>query len=305
MHPNDDYAESTRGAAGRRGWLREPVLHFLLIGALLVLASWLWAPREADSDIVIDEPRVERLAQLYALQTGSPPTPAERARLIEDYIRDEAMYREARWLRLDEGDELVRRRLVQKMDFLIASSEEAAAPSEEQLRRFHREHAAQFTAPARVTLLQVFFSPDTRGNEGAREAAALMLAQHGESNPAVPAADRPPLPSRIDNATLEELKLAFGDRPMLQALMDAPVGRWLGPLESGYGWHLLRVIERTPAATWSFEQARADVEAAWLRQARARAAEERVAQLMKKYRVVYTGQAQSTPAEKSIERTDP
>lgn len=271
-----------------RRWLHEPVLHFLFIGGLLVLVSRVFPPAGADQEIVVDAQRIERLSQLYSLQTGALPTSAERKYLIDDFVRDETLYREARRLQLDEGDELVRRRLVQKMEFLIASDMELETPSEEALRGFYREHAAQFTAPMRVSFLHVFFSPDSRGRAGARETALATLNAHGAANAEIPAGDRPPLPARFEQVTREDLQRIFGSRPIVQALVETPTGKWTGPVESGLGWHLVRVIERSPAAALSFEQVRGDVEAAWMRQARAQGEQKRMEALRQQYRLVLT-----------------
>lgn len=278
-------SSSTAGSRMSR-WLREPLLQFLILGGLLSLVSRLVAHDEARTRIVVDAPRVERLAQLYALQTGGAPTPAQREQLVQGFVRDEMLVREARRLQLDDGDELVRRRLVQKMEFLLASSAEVAPPGEGALRRFHRDHAARFASPARVSFVHVFFSPDGRGAEGARAAASAALARHGASDPEPPVGDRAPLPTRFERATPEELQLAFGQRPILPALLQAPPGRWVGPLESGLGWHLVRVTERQPAASPAYEQVRGDVEAAWRREAQQQAERERLATLARGYRVV-------------------
>lgn len=277
----------------------------MLLGGALVLAAQIWGPDESERKIVVDAQRVERLAQLYALQTGAPPTEAERARLVADFVRDEALYREARWLGLDDGDELVRRRMVQKMEFLMASADEPATPDEGELRRFHQEHADEFVAPARLTLVHVYFSPDGRGREAAFQAATAALSRQGEADPGLPAGDRSPVPSRFENVTLEELRLAFGDRPIVPGLAAATPGRWTGPLESGFGWHLVRVIEQTPAQAMSFDQARDQVTDAWLRAARAQSEQKRLTALTQKYPVVYSSRPELLPEQEFNERVGP
>ena len=296
--PRDVHEQSSsrpsRLPQGARALLREPLLHFLLLGALLYGAARVFAPAAADSTIVIDAARVERLASLYQLQTGTPASATERERLVQDFVRDEVLVREARKLGLDEGDELVRRRMVQKMEFLNASVTDLAQPTDSQLREFHRAHAAQFTAPARLSFSQVFFSPDVRGPDAARDAAreaaheATRAAQAADpSNSAdTPRGDRSPVATRFENVTREQVQLAFGQRPIVEALLQAPLDQWMGPVESGFGWHLVRVSQRAEPTPLSFEQAREAVAAAWQRQARQQAEGARLADAMRKYAVV-------------------
>jgi hypothetical protein len=282
-------SKGTRFSTAHR-WLREPLLHFLLLGAVLYAASRGFAPTHGDLEIVIDSARVNRLSQLYEMQTGAAPSSEQRDRLVEDFVRDEVLYREARKLGLGEGDELVRRRLVQKMAFLQASVK-PVEPTESQLRAFHKEHAAQFAAPSRLSFVHVYFSPDGRGSDAARAAAEIVLRRHISANGAMPSGDRPPVPGRFENATPDDLRLAFGQRPIVEALMQALPGEWVGPLESGYGWHLVRVTARTQPVPVALEDARDTVRAAWQREARLEAERARDAELLRRYHVVRTDQA--------------
>lgn len=272
--------------ARSRGWMREPLAHFLILGMLLFLASRLVTPDTGETEIVIDSARVERLSELFRLQTGMPPDAAEQERLIQDYIRDEVLFREARKLHLDDGDELVRRRLVQKMAFLVASSAEVPLPDTETLREYYELHAARFSSSPRTSFQQVYFSPDARGVEGARQAAIDTLARHGAANSKAPTGDRAPLPGRFDQVTRAEMQLALGQKPIVDALLESPVGIWSGPVESGYGWHLIRVDKRSPAILLHFDDVREEVEAAWLSDARQRAEQERLTTLTEHYQVI-------------------
>ncbi len=292
-HPTIEPHE-LRMPAGRAGrWLREPLLHFMLLGGLLYAASRVFAPSAADAQIQIDAARVERLSRLYQLQTGTAPTDAQRERLIADFVRDEVLYREARKLGLDEGDEMVRRRLVQKMEFLQSNIANLDEPSETQLRAFHREHEAQFTEPARLSFSHVYFSPDGRGPAAARDAAAAALTAQIASGADMARGDRAPVASHFDKVGRDEVQLTFGQRPIVDALMQAPPDQWIGPVESGYGWHLVRVTEREDPVPTSFEQAKAAVTAAWQREARQQAERTRLAALMRQYTVIRNDQSVS------------
>ena len=288
----------SRKPAGRAGrWLREPLLHFMLLGGLLYAASRVFAPGATDMHIQVDAARVERLAKLYQLQTGAAPTSAQREQLIADFVRDEVLYREARKLGLDKGDEMVRRRFVQKMEFLQSNIANLEEPSEAQLRAFHREHAARFIEPARLSFTHVYFSPDGRSPGAARALAAAARATYLTSGADMARGDRAPVASHFDNVGRDEVQLTFGHSPIVEALMQAQPGQWVGPVESGYGWHLVRVTERENPVPISFEQAKAAVTEAWQREAGEQAERTRLAALMRQYTVIRNDQGISrTPS---------
>ena len=276
-------AEMAATVSTKARWLREPLLHFLLLGALLYGATRLFAASPSDVEIVIDAPRVARLAKLYELQTGTTPDAAQRERLVQSFLREEMVYREARKHGLDEGDEMVRRRLVQKMEFLQAAAS-TTEPSDNELRALLAADPGRFAAPARVTFEHRYFSPDKLGSGGARDAAraALATTEGGSS----PAGNPSPLLLHIAAQTREEVALAFGQRPIVDAVFSATPGVWAGPVESGFGWHLIRVIEVSPAAPSSFEQARPALLEAWRQEARRREDAAWIAGLQRHYRVV-------------------
>ncbi|RPH44925.1 MAG: peptidyl-prolyl cis-trans isomerase [Burkholderiales bacterium] len=257
-------------ASPPRALLREPLLQFLLLGALLFAAERLVAAPAA-MPVVVDAARVERLAALHRLQTGAAPDAAERERLVEGYVREELLYREARRLGLDEGDELVRRRLVQKMGFLNTDATTAAVPDEAALRAFHIERPAAFVLPSRASFEQLYFGPDRRGQQGAREAASAALAAlRGGRPPASIVSDRLPVPVATSLRSRQDLIVDFGEQPVVDAVAGAPPGAWIGPVASGFGWHVLRVTERTEGGPSRFEDVETAVRDAWLRDARDR-----------------------------------
>ena len=142
----------------------------------------------------------------------------------------------------------------------------------------------RFAAPARVTFEHRYFSPDKLGSGGARDAARAALAT--TEGGAGPAGSPSPLQSHIAAQSREEVALAFGQRPIVDAVFSATPGVWAGPVESGFGWHLIRVIEVSPAAPPSFEQARPALLEAWRQEARRREDAAWIAGLQRHYRVV-------------------
>jgi hypothetical protein len=249
-----------------RRLLREPLLHFLLIGvALFMLYGALNRGRsEAPRDIVISETRVEALAESFATVWMRPPTSEEIKGLIEDYIAEEIYYREATAMGLDQDDTVIRRRLRQKMEFISEDAATAAEPTDAELRAYLAAHPEKFLAPAELTFVQVYFSTDKRGDT-ARPAAEQLLAElQAGRGPAIlsDAGDPTLLPGDMQSASPQAIANTFGSEFAAQ-ILEAPVGQWTGPLQSGFGLHLVRVDDRKSDAMPAFEQIRPLVLREW------------------------------------------
>jgi len=159
--------------------IREPLVHFLAIGALLFLAYSLMNPDAGGDDerlIIVDDAVVERLEQGFTRQWRRPPDENELSGLIQEHLREEILYREALAMGLDQDDTIIRRRLAQKMEFLAEDLATAVAPTEEELRAFYAERSDEFAEPARLSFTHVFLNPDKRGASTATD-AELMLAE--------------------------------------------------------------------------------------------------------------------------------
>lgn len=278
---------------GRRGFsgrlLREPLLHFLVIGTLLTGAvHLLQTPTSRAREIAVTPALVERLSTLYRLQTGALPDEDRREWLVKSYIREEMLFREAKSLRLDEGDELVRRRLVQKIEFLQSDTAIPSDPGDAVLRAFHQSNPQRFVAPASVDFSHIFFSPDKRGPAGAREAATRALAALGQGADPSTLGDRFPLQPAFTNVTQADLSRVFGPKPIASVPFAREPGLWSGPVESGYGWHLIRVTALTPARPMAYDEAEELVRTAWKAEQLDRFEATRMEELARLYTVVRT-----------------
>jgi hypothetical protein len=253
-------------------------VQFLAIGAaIFALAHLVQHSAERSRErIVVDNALIRRLAQLYQVQTGLRAGPDEVNSLVSSYIHEEALYREALKLGLDQDDEIIRRRLVQKMEFLNSDLTPGAVPTDSELHRYFVVHASEFAVPATVSFTHLYFSADHRGEEGARLAAAAALQALSPQQRAARGAAGDPFPLQSSYAELSEVELAqiFGDTPLVAALFTVPEGRWCGPFRSGYGWHLVFVTRRVPLREATFEGVKAQVLSA-VEEARRRLAQER------------------------------
>jgi len=276
-----------------KGLAREPLVHFLLLGACL-FALWEWrgadraaAPRD---EIVITPGQIERLAAGWQGTWQRPPTPREMDGLIEDRIREEVLAREAVALGLDRDDTIILRRLRQKMEFLSENLGAGAEPTEAELQAHLDAHPEAFRVGARVTFVQVYLNRDRRGEAVASDAERLLASlAHGGTDTDLDALGDPSLlPGRVERATPEEIEAVFGADFASQVTALAP-GSWAGPLPSAYGLHLVSVAERVEGRAPSLAESRAAVRVDLLAARRREANEAHYRSLRARYRVVVEG----------------
>ena len=265
---------------------REPLTHFLLIGALLF--GGLTAAKSLRRPVVrLEAQDLNQLATYWEAQMQRPPSKAELAGIIGERIDEELLAREALRLGLDKGDMIVRRRLAQKMAFATDDVAQAAEPDEATLHAYYARTADRYAAAARVGFQQVFFSGD-RPHGGAAKAAGQALERAEEDGRADPTGDPFLFPLAYDDVGLQDLLRDYG-AAFVKALETAPVGTWQGPVLSPYGWHIVKVTQRRQAAATAFEAVRDQVRDAWLADRRGQANAAFLHSLRKRYRVVVAG----------------
>ena len=226
--------------------LKDPLVHFLLIGAALFGASaWRGEMIRAGRErITITAEQVSKARDTAALAQGRELSPAESNDLVESMVREEVLYREALTLGLDKNDDEVRRRLVEKMNYLTQDLADPASGPDE-LRAFYTASPELFTIPPLVSFDQVFFSPNERGDRLEPDVAAgLAVLRAGK--PPDQVGDHTPLRAAYDAAPRDQIRVLFGDQ-MADALFTAPPGDWAGPYRSDFGVHLVRLRSRTKA----------------------------------------------------------
>lgn len=238
-------------------WTREPLVHFLLAGAL-IYALFAWRGEEADPasrSITVDRAQQAQLVLVFERTMGRAPTDAELDAQIERFVRDEVLYREALRLGLDQGDAVVRRRMAQKMDMLASARAEAAQPSETELRDWYRRHRGKFAQDASYAFDQLWFD-----SEAAAQAARTLLPGAAGWQELGQPISLPPSVSAMPEA---EVRDRFGIQFAQGLERLEPGERWQGPIPSGLGWHLVRLERRDAGSTPPFEDVRAAVENDW------------------------------------------
>ena len=252
---------SGRGAHGRRRLgklLREPLLHFLVLGLAVFLGRDQLGGTPERHRIRVGPDDVRRLASGYEWQFGRPPTAGELDQLVERHVEEEILYREGVALGLDRDDEIVRRRIAQKLLFLQEDAALVPEPDDATLRAFRARHAARYREPARATFRHLYFSPDRGGTRAAqaRAAAAAAALPDAADRPAAEDGDLFPGRDRYAAVDAAGVSRAFGDSELARKLFDLPPRRWNGPLRSGYGWHLVYVETIDPARARPFAEVR-------------------------------------------------
>ncbi len=276
-------------------WLRraarEPLLHFVLLGTAIFAISEGVEHFTTQYRVAVGPERIERLKQTYEQQFGTQPTPTQLKTLVDGYIKEEIEYRESLALGLDRDDEIVRRRLVQKYEFLQQDLQLLDDPAPADLRAYYNAHVADYTDPARRSFTAVYFSPDVAGEDDAhrRAEAALPRLRAARAARAPEAGDAFPGPSDVTDLTAGDADRLFGSSDLSREIFTAPVGQWVGPYRSGFGWHLLRVTAAAPARPQPFEAVQARVLDDWHNQQHATLNAQTFATLKHKYNVVVTG----------------
>ena len=176
------------------------------------------------------------------------------------------LYREALALGLDKDDTIVRRQLARKMEFLAEDVSKLEEPKPGELRAWYDQHKARFALPPRASFRHVYFSPDRRGANAARDAEAALekLAGQPIDAPRAAAAGDPFMfQSYYGDRGFDVVAREFGP-PFARALMATKQGAWIGPIQSGYGWHLVFIESVTPERVPDFDEIEPDVKAAWI-----------------------------------------
>jgi hypothetical protein len=272
--------------------LHEPLLHFLLIGAALFGIYSLTQsgrPGTAPSkEIRLSLDEIAQLTLLYQSQWRRPPTPQELERMVENKVQQEILYREALAMGLDRGDEIVKRRMAQKMQFLAEDVAAAREPTADELRSWFEKNSARFAQPPRLSFRHLYFSPDRRGARARADAAnalAKLAGQPQDAKLAALLADPFMFQEHYRDRAPEFLGKEFGPKFALAVAKFAP-GSWQGPVESGFGWHLVFVDTLIPGRVPAFEEVEGDVKAAWLSEQKALAWEKAYKDMRAKYTVL-------------------
>jgi hypothetical protein len=247
--------------------LKEPLLHFLLLGAGLFIAYGLWSKpgsNAAPGQIVVTVGQIEHLQAGFARTWQRPPTDPELKGLIDDWVREEIATREAMALGLDKDDTVIRRRLRQKLEFVSEDIAAQTEPTDADLNAYLQAHPESFRVEPRFTFSQVYLNPEKHGEHLAHDAAQLLaqLKQAGGEADISTLGDSLLLEQTFQSVPISEVGKQFGEQ-FAAGLAELSPGQWQGPIESGYGVHLVLVSERTEGRLPALAEVRDVVRREW------------------------------------------
>ena len=270
-------------------WLREPLLHFLLLGAVL-FAAYAYTQRgrggvESSKQIAVSLDDLRTMDMYFESQWHRQPTPAEFQAMVEDKVREEVLYREALAMGLDKDDTIVKRRMAQKMQFLAEDVAAAHEPSTAELKAWFEKNNTKFALPSRYSFRHLYFSPDKRGQNAQADAAMALPKVAGQpenSTLALSLGDRFMFQDYYGDRTPDAIAKEFGPQ-FAVALEKLKPGSWQGPIESGYGWHLVYIDTVIPGRIPAFEEMEPDIKTAWLAEQKQQAWQKAYADMRAKY----------------------
>jgi len=241
----------------RPGWTGEPLVHFLIAGAV-IFAFFAWRGEEVDPasrTISVDREQQAQIALGFERMMQRPPTDAELDSQIERYVRDEVLYREALRLGLDRDDAVVRRRLAQKMDMLASAQAETEQPSAKVLLAWYDAHPERFADETRYTFDQLWFDSEVAARSAmGKVRSAKDWRRLGQAIS---------LPPSLTGEARDEVLARFGEQFLTAIDLLEPGEQWQGPVRSGFGWHLVHLRAREPGKPRPFAEIANTVENDW------------------------------------------
>jgi hypothetical protein len=277
---------------------REPLVHFLLLSAGILAVYGLLNRGEigASDRIVITAPTIEQLASVFAKTWQRPPSRDELKALIDEYVKEEIYYREARKIGLDIGDTVIRRRLRQKFEFLTAASVDDLTPTDADLETYLQAHLEDFETEAMLAFEQIFLNPQIRGERLAKDAASILeTLLTGPVADTSMLGDATTLPSELHVTSKSSIASMFG-AAFADAVDKLPQQRWAGPVKSEFGLHLVRVSKREAGRRPVLDEVRAEVRRDWTNLQRRLREDQRLKDLLTKYPVeIEAGAQESKP----------
>ena len=261
--------------------VREPLLHFLIAGAVIFAVFSNLPPDAGERRIALDEPSLTRLVERYVETYHRAPSPQELEGLIADTVKDQVYYREAQRLGLDRDDEIVIRRMRGKMQALATSEAETKQPSDGELQAMLDRDPAHYATDVVTSFDQVWLGPDAPATRAAAAGAVRRLTAG-----AAPASvgQMVALPLHLERASTSDVSAQLGDE-FAAALRDLPQGRWTGPIGSGLGLHVVKVSARTVPTRPTLAKVRQRVENDWRAGLIARAEDQAYARMLAGYQV--------------------
>lgn len=266
--------------------LLNPLLQFFVAG-LVIFGLYAWrgeASQEGGQDqIVITQAEQRNLFSLFEKTWRRPPNADEKKGLVEERLQQELLYREALALGLDKDDVVIRRRLAQKIEFIVDDMAAGRSPTDEELSEFLRQNHERYATEPTVAFQQVFLSAERRGPALVEDANRMLRELQAGADP-LSFGDPTVLPQSMRASQLSSVERVFG-KEFSAALAEAPTGSWAGPVQSTFGAHLVQILEKQGGQAATLDTARAQLERDWREAERQRARDAYIRTLKEKYSI--------------------
>ncbi len=285
---------------------KEPLLHFLIIGALIFVLFSIVNKDEikiSENKIVVSTGDIERLSENWSKKWNRPPTKTELRGLVESYIKEEVYYREALALGLDQDDTVLRRRLMQKMEFLSNDLAELNQPDATTLNEYFLDNQERYQQPARISFTHIYFSLDRRGAKVLEDAKGVLAGLNALRAPEL--GDSFMMEYDFVQETPFEVERLFG-KGFAEQLFKSELNAWQGPIESGYGLHLVRIHEKIDSRMPELASVIDKVHTDWMFEHRQKMNKEIYERFKKRYEIVVeerkreSGVAEATVSDRKL-----
>ncbi len=264
----------------------EPIFHFLLLGGLLVIIHNLWGSYQGElgRTIIVSSAELDRLSKAWSSTSGREPSAKDRDYIIDQYVKEEVLVREAQRLGLEDEDVIIRRRMAQKMDFIISADAQVENPSDDILRAYHADNKDKFTSNERRSFNHVYLSPERHGDGLERKAQEVLAALksgvewQGLGDPFIQKRSYAVVPK-------VEVSRLFGPE-FSTAIFALESGQWSAPIGSAFGLHIVRIEGVDTPVQADFKAVRPQVLEAWTADQQLSRKAEKVNELRSSYRII-------------------
>jgi hypothetical protein len=277
-----------------RKLLKEPIVHFLFIGMLIFMISAIFSKEEKNIDNIIEVSKgdVESMLLRWYMQLNRMPSEDELQTFLYEHIREEILFREARAMGLEQNDVIIKRRMVQKIEFLTNDLLDPPPSTNEEIKEYFDEHLESFVIPEKIDFIHIYFNEENRGDEELRSLAAEVKEQLNAFDH-IPEdyymkGDQLMLPYSYRAYTKEDVAAKFGNLEIADELFRIEAGRWEGPFHSSFGSHLVHITGKIPSEVPSLESVRDQIDREIVHKKRTEANDEYLTELKKNYTIYYS-----------------
>lgn len=270
----------------------KPILHFFLLGFVVFgLKAWFEKPESTTKDnhlIEISSSDLEWFRAMFRKRMGRDPFAEELQAQVDQLVKEQVLSREAEKLGLDSDDDLIRRRLAQKMDYLLRDLAAGLQASEEELESYLQENRDRYEIPGDISFEQVLFKTNERGEAGAELALAMFLDHpNREGDPTM-------LPRINEKQSVTQIRGVYGS-DFLEGIQSLENGKWHGPVKSSFGLHAVYIHEHTPSIVPGVSDIRERLTSDWLADKQAEVSAEAYQALLDQYSVLLEGMPYDVP----------